>query len=307
MTFHGMKTRAAAGIFAALLLILALAPNLAARTPQVDAPDPASALNAALAAACTENGADFAKYLTDANAAAFQKLPPDERTSMMNRFVLVDTPGRPLLSNNQQGRRILRCEGEDTSTEFRFGATRVHDNLAYVAVSVTGGSTVQFGLVREDGEWKLISLGLLMIDIPQLEKQWSAQEIEGREQNAMDTLRNLATAIGTYRHAFGKLPDSLAQLGPAKDGVSPDAAKLIGAGLAAGHADGYEFRYRIASAATAGGQPSFEIAAIPAEYGKSGKKSFLLDKDGKIHAADNHGAVATVDDPIVTTKDSSAR
>lgn len=299
------KTRAAAGFFVVTLLMM-FATHLAAQTQQSGPPDPAEALHAALSAACTENAADFAHYLTDENAAAFQKLPADERTAMMKRFVLVDTAGRPLLSGDDQNRQILRCEGTDASAEFRLGAARTHDNLAYVPVTVTGGNTIQFGLVREDGKWKLLSLGLLLIDIPQLQKQWSAQEIEGREQGVIDTLQNLAQAIDTYKQAFGKLPDSLAQLGPAKDGVSPDAGKLIDANLAAGNKGGYKFRYRVTAAAD-GGEAGFEIAAIPAVYGKSGKRSFLLDKDGKIHAADKHGAIATIDDPIVTSRNSDAQ
>jgi len=298
------KTRAAGSLLVTLLM-MAFAPHLAARTPQAAPPDPAQALNAALAAACTENAADFANYLTVENAAAFQKLPPDQRTSMMKRFVLVDTAGRPLLSGDDQGHRILRCEGTDASAEFQFGAPRVHDNLAYVPITVAGGNTIQFGLVREDGKWKLLSLGLLLIDIPQLQKQWSAQAIEDREQDVIDMLQNLAAAVDTYKRGFGKLPDSLAQLGPAKDGVSPDAAKLIDADLAAGNKDGYKFRYRVTAAAD-GGAAGYEIAAIPAEYGKTGKRSFLLDKDEKIHAADKHGAVATADDPIIATNNTAA-
>jgi len=296
------KMRAAVGILAlAMLLMTALAPNLAAQTQQTAGSGPAEALNEALVAACTENAADFANYLTDENAASFQKLPTDQRASLMQRFVLIDTAGRPLLSSDDKGHEILRCEGTDSSAEFRFGTPRVHDNLAYVPVSVTNGNTIQFGFVRENGTWKLLSLGLLLIDIPQLQKQWAAQDIENREQDAIETLQNLAAAVDTYKQAFGKLPESLAQLGPAKDGISPDAAKLIDADLAAGNKDGYKFRYRV-TAAPDGGEAGFEIAAIPAVYGKSGKRSFLLDKDEKIHAADKHGAVATADDPIVTSK-----
>lgn len=300
------KVRATANTLAlAMMMTLLAAPGLLAQTQQAAQPDPVEALNNALVAACKENETDFATYLTDENAAAFQKLPPDERTGVMKRFVLLDAPGRPLLASDNQGREILRCEATDASMEFRFGAARVHENLAYIPVTLTGQDAIQFGLVREDNRWKLLSLGLLLIDIPQLQKQWAAQDIENREKGAIDTLQNLAQAIDTYKQAFGKLPDSLAQLGPAKDGISPQGAKLIDADLAAGSENGYKFRYRVA-AAPDGGEPGFEIAAIPAEYGKSGKKSFLLDTQGKIHAADKHGAVATANDPIATSKDSGA-
>ncbi|MGH9730875.1 MAG: hypothetical protein ACRD4A_04190 [Candidatus Acidiferrales bacterium] len=298
------RVRATATIPAfAIIMILLAAPSLLAQTQQAVRPDPVEALNNALVAACKENETDFANYLTDENAVTFRKLPADERSGVMKRFVLLDTPGRPLLANDNQGHEILRCEASDASMEFRFGVARVHENLAYIPVIVTGQNAIQFGLVREDSRWKLLSLGLLLIDIPQLQKQWAAQDIENRERAAIDTLQNLTQAIDTYKQAFGKLPDSLGQLGPAKDGISPKAAKLIDADVAAGSKNGYKFRYRVTEGAD-GGEPGFEIAAIPVEYGKSGKQSFLLDKDGKIHAADKHGAVATVDDPIVTSKDS---
>jgi len=297
------KMSATAKILALAMMIFLAAPGLLAQTQQAAQPDPVEALNNALVAACKENEVDFAKYLTDENAAAFQNLPADERARVMKRFVLLDAPGRPLLANDNQGHEILRCEASDASVEFRFGAARVHENLAYIPVTLTGQDAIQFGLVREDSRWKLLSLGLLLIDIPQLQKQWAAQDLEDREKSAIDTLENLAQAVDTYKQAFGKLPDSLAQLGPAKDGISPQAAKLIDADLAAGSKNGYKFRYRVAIASDSG-EPGFEIAAIPTEYGKSGKQSFLLDKDGKIHAADKHGAVATLDDPIVTSKDS---
>jgi hypothetical protein len=263
------------------------------------ASDPADALNAALAAACRENGSDFAKYLTAANSKSFLKLSPDERNSMMSRFVLLDVPGQPLLSTSTEGQQVLLCAASDASAQFTFGASRIHDNLAYIPISVSGGDSIQFGLVREDGSWKLLSIGLLLIDVPQLQKQWGEADLLGREQSAMQTLQDLAQAIATYERAFGNLPQSLAQLGPAKDGVSPAAAKLIDADLAAGSKNGYKFRYRIITAPDAA-SPAYEIAAIPAEYGKSGRRSFLLDQDGKIHAADKHGGVATVDDPTVT-------
>ncbi|HEV2617128.1 MAG TPA: hypothetical protein VGU63_11020 [Candidatus Acidoferrales bacterium] len=298
------KTNAAARVLTlAVMVVIGTAPGIAAQTQEAAQPNPVEALNHALAAACKENETGFVNYLTDENAAAFQKLPPDERTALMKRFVLVESAGRPLLSNDSQGHEILRCEATGASSEFRFGTPRVHQNLAYVSVTVTGQNAIQFGLVREDSQWKILSLGLLLINIPELQKQWAAQGIENREQGVIDALQNLAQAIDTYKQAFGKLPDSLAQLGPASDGISPDAAKLIDAELAGGNKNGYKFRYRVV-AATDGGEPGFEIAALPAKYGSSGKKSFLLDANGKIHAADKHGAVVTVDDPIVIPRDS---
>lgn len=279
------------------LLCFPFAFSLNAQAQPSSPPDPTLALNSALVAACKENESDFAKYLAGDNPEAFRNLADTMRISLMQRFVLLDLPGRPLLDSDQKGHPILRCESDDATETFAFGTPRVNGNLAYVPITIAGGRTVQFGLVREGENWKLLSLGLLMIDIPQLEAQWAEQALDDRERGAMDTLREIADAIHTYQSAFGKLPDSLTQLGPSKDGASPSAAKLLDAGLAAGKEGGYEFRYVPVPAP--GGTPSYELSATPLDYGKSGKRSFLLDREGKIHAADKRGAVATPDDPVV--------
>ena len=110
---------------------------------------------------------------------------------------------------------------------------------------------------------------------------------------------SLADAIQTYRSSFGKLPESLAELGPAPPNqISPAQASLIPADLAAGKQGGYAFRYRIAPDAN-GNDNDFELAATPAPYGKLGRRSFFMDIEGKIHGDDKHGAVATYEDPLI--------
>ncbi|MBZ5696203.1 MAG: hypothetical protein LAN36_12685 [Acidobacteriia bacterium] len=156
----------------------------------------------------------------------------------------------------------------------------------------------RFGLVREAGGWRLLSLGLVLLDIPQLSKQWAESDLAAREDAALETLRGLADAVDSYSRAFGRLPDTLAQLGPApKDEVSPEQASLINEHLAAGSAGGYRFRYRITNPIGGEGDPTFELSAAPEDYGKTGKRSFLLDSAGKFHAADKHGDMATTADP----------
>jgi type II secretory pathway pseudopilin PulG len=123
--------------------------------------------------------------------------------------------------------------------------------------------------------------------------------LAAREDAAISNLRSLEDAIQTYRRAFGKLPDTLAQLGPApKDQISPDQASLVSEALAAGNDDGYRFRYRIASG-TQEDETAFELAALPDDYGKSGRRSFFVDTAGKIHGADKHGDLASADDPAI--------
>ncbi len=284
----------------ATLLAFLMALPAPGRAQEGQEVNPAAALASALVAACRHNETQFAHYLTADNATAFQQLPASQRKELMKRFVLLGDPGRPLLSNDTQGRTILRCESPGAEVEMRFQPERVRENLAFIPVEVTGGRRSEFGMVREGGGWRLLSLGLLLLNIPELSQRWASEEIEGREEAAIAALRRLADAIATYRRAFGNLPESLEQLGPApKEGVSPEAAQLVDAELAAGKKGGYLFRYRILPAAGEGAEPSFELAAVPAEYGKTGRRSFFLDASGKLRGADKQGAVATSADPPI--------
>lgn len=261
--------------------------------------DPAAALAAALAAACRANQTQFENYLTVDNAAAFRALPPDQRAAILKRLSLADEAGKPLLSSDDQNHTVLRCTAPEGAAEFRFGDTRARENLAFIPVTVTDGQKTEFGLVRENGGWRLLSLGLVLLDIPELSKQWAESDLAAREDAAVSDLRALDDAIQTYRRAFGKLPDSLSQLGPApKDQVSPDQADLVSDRLAAGSNGGYRFRYRVVTGAQED-ETAFELAAMPDDYGKTGRRSFFVDASGKIHGADKHGEQATEDDAVV--------
>jgi hypothetical protein len=261
--------------------------------------DPAAALADILSAACRANETEFSSFLTGDNGAAFRALPEAQRTALMKRLSLADSPGKPLLSSDDHNHIVLFCRTPETSVEFRFGAARVRENLAFIPVNVVDGEEADFGLVRQAGGWRLLSLGLVLLDVPQLSKEWVQQDLAAHEDAIVTALRSLADAIRTYRNAFGKLPESLAELGPAPPNqVSPEQASLIPAGLATGKQDGYVFRYRIAPDAN-GNDNDFELAATPASYGKLGWRSFFMDIEGKIHGDDKHGAVATYEDPLI--------
>jgi hypothetical protein len=284
----------ASALSAAILVALICAASVFAQDDKES--EPAAALSAALAAACRANETQFANYLTADNAAAFKALPAEQRTALLERFSLSDQPGKPLLSADTQNRTVLRCVAPAGTAEFRFGDVRTRENLAFIFVAVVNSQQTEFGLVRESGGWRLLSLGLVLLDIPQLSQQWAEGDLSAREDAAIANLRGIGDAIETYRRAWSKLPNSLAQLGPSpKDEISPDQASLVNEHLAAGSSAGYRFRYRIVTAGKDGDE-SFEISAVPEDYGKTGRRSFLLDSAGKIHAADKHGQFASLED-----------
>lgn len=299
----------------ALILLFAAAGLLSTTAAQTQLPAPASpevALSGALSAACRQDPAAFANFLTSDNAAAYRALPAPQRTAFMKRFVLLEDPGRPLLSTSTTGHPVVRCESPGISTEMRFGETRLRENLAFIPMEIPlpgePSRSITFGLVREGGSWKVLSVGLILLDIPSMEKQWEQADMEAREEEAIAALRKLATALESYRRAYGKLPDALEPLGPApKGGISPEAAGLIDADLSAGNKDGYAIRYRIVPAGgnlpeeDANQAAKFELAATPIEYGKTGRRSFFLDSGGILRGADKQGAVATSADPRMTS------
>ena len=267
-------------------------------------------MSGALSAACRQDHEAFANFLSSDNTAAYRKLPVPQRTALMKRFVLLEDPGRPLLSTSTAGHPVVRCEAPGISTEMRFGETRLRENLAFIPMEIPlpgePSRSITFGLVREGGNWKLLSVGLILLDIPSMEKQWEQADLEAREDNAIAVLRKLATALETYQRTYGKLPDTLDPLGPApQGGISPEAANLVDAELSSGKKNGYAIRYRIVPA---GGNLSeeeanqtarFELAATPVEYGKDGRRSFFLDSQGVLRGADKQGAVATSTDPRI--------
>jgi hypothetical protein len=259
----------------------------------------AAALTAALSAACRANHAQFANYLTADSTVAFRALPENQRIAFMRRFALTDDPGAPLASNDLQKNIVLRCEAAKATVEYHFGKPRIHENLAFIPVTVINLEDTEIGLIRENGAWRLLSLGVVLLDIPQLAKQWEAADLVAREEATVQTLRDLAGAIQTYNRAWGKLPESLAELGPAPPGqISPEQAALVNANLAAGKQGGYLFRYRI-NPDSSGNDTKFELAATPEKYGEAGRRSFFLDRDGKVHGDDKHGVVATPEDPLI--------
>ena len=297
-------------ILRAAALAVAMLHAASAGAQQKATASPDSTLAETLSAACRQDAAAFAAFLTADNAAAFNALFEPQRKALMQRLVQLEDAGRPLLSTGANGHQVVRCATPGMSIEMRFGEVRLRENLAFVPMEIPlpGDSprSVTFGFVREAGSWKLLSVGLLLLDIPSLAKQWEQGELEARENEAIASLRQLASALETYRRAYGKLPDSLAQLGPAPpNGISPEAAGLVDVDLASGGKNGYAFRYTVVPSAGDLPEPEankaagFALAASPTEYGKSGRRSFFLDSAGVLRGADKQGAVATSTDPKI--------
>ncbi len=290
-------------ILVAVLAVLAFAPAAGrGRTGRGVPPasGPEQTLVQALEAACSQDPQRFSPYLLADSRRALAALPVETQKTFLRRITLTSLAGQGHALLDVNNRLVVRCDTPAESVTFRLGKPEIDGNVAFVSVTVAGTPPTRFGLVRQPGGWRLLSLGLLVIDVPALAQQWAEAEMRGNELEAAADLRALEKAIKTYHTAFGQWPETLSELGPAPPNeVSPQHAQLITASLGAGAADGYLFRYRLVTGAD-GAIEGFELGAVPQKYAKTGRQSFFLDGEGKLHAADKRDGPATASDPIYT-------
>jgi hypothetical protein len=270
------------------------------------ASSPMSALRDILKAACSQSQADFARFLTARNAEAFDRMTAAARVAFMKRFVLLNQVGRASVTTSPVGRPIVRCETAAGAAEIQIGGADARDNIAFMPVELrdatdsSGASAIQvnMGLVREGGEWKILSLGLVLLDLPSLELEWDSAEVEKNEQAAIESLKTIAEAVESYRRTYARLPESLSNLGPPLRGAaSAQAAGLVDADLSTGIKNGYSFRYVIAGGSAIGAPAKFALSATPVSYGRTGRRSFFWDTAGTLRGADHKGVVGSDTDP----------
>ena len=287
---------------------------------------PAGALSQALSAACSQSQVDFAKFLTIRNKQSFTHMTPAARVSLMKRFVLLSQPGKPTTTLNPSGRPSVLCETPDGAAEIQIGGADQQENLAFLPVELRDATNlagsdvvrVNMGVIREDNQWRILSIGLVLLDLPSLEVEWNSAEISANEASALESLKIVAQAIEAYRRTYTRLPDSLASLGPPpappkspggktptgktsakNDQPSAEFADLLEPDLASGAKGGYAFRYVILGASNLGAVAQYELAASPSPYGETGRRSFFREASGTIHAADHKGALGSATDPKV--------
>ena len=265
-----------------------------------------AALRDLLTAACSQSQNDFARFLTERNKEAFVRLTAAARVAFMKRFVLLNEPGRPSVTNNAAGRPTVRCETPAGAAEIQIGGADTRDNIAFMPIELrdagdqpTGNSiAVNIGMVRENGEWKVLSLGVVLLDLPSLEVEWDSEQSDKSEQIAIADLKEIADGVEEYRRKYTRLPESLTALGPPLKGqATAESAGMLDADLAAGLKDGYSFRYVVVGGSVLGAPAKFQIAATPQTYGRTGRRSFFRDAGGTLRGADHHGAVGNETDP----------
>jgi hypothetical protein len=302
---HGRKRFALSApgkmIFAFLTALLcATTPVCASQAQTRSRATPRDALVGALSAACSENPQQFSMFLLAGSRRAFLALAPARQKALLKRFALTSMAGHARIFLDTSGQTVLQCNNPAESLTFRLLPAKLDRNVAFIPVQVSGEENTEFGLVRQPDGWRLFSLDLLVINVPELVRQWQRAEMAANEVTTIAALQHLARAVKTYHEGFGRWPETLVQLGPSPSNTSsPERAQLVSASLASGVTDGYRFRLHLVTD-TNGDIQGFELAAVPEVYDKTGRRSFFLGLDGKLHAADKQGAPATEADPVIT-------
>lgn len=305
----GHRAQLAAPLRRNWVLVASLLPFASAYGAQTQSStEPVAVLRDILTASCSQDSKHFATFLTARNQTAFAAMTPAAQSTLLKRFVLLDQAGTPKPEAEHSGSVVIDCVTPATTTQLEIGKAEIHDNIAYLPLAVkdtadTGNTNTRrviMGLVRENNQWKLLSLGLLLLDLPTLAEEWDRAEIQNNEKAAIQSLKDLAAAIEKYRVRYTHLPQTLTELGPnGKGEAKSDHAGLVSADLAAGRKNGYSFRYVIVGANEVGAPAIYELAAIPVEYGRTGTHSFFRDGNGVVHAGDHQGAVGNVKDPAI--------
>ena len=305
MRFRRCLRSALGGLFILTLLLPFASAAFSQADPNIE---PVAVLRDILMASCSQDSKHFANFLTTRNSAAFAAMTPAAQATLLKRFVLLDQAGTPRAQADPSGNLVVLCTTSTVTAQLQIGKPDIRDNIAYLPLVVknaedtadTGARRVIMGLVQEDHHWRLLSLGLLLLDLPTLAEEWDRAEIQTNEKSAIASLKQLAAAIEKYRVTYTRLPQTLVELGPPSKGdPKSERAGLVEAGLASGRKDGYSFRYVIVGANDVGAPAIYELAAIPVEYARTGTRSFFRDGTGALHAADHQGAVGTLMDPKI--------
>jgi hypothetical protein len=289
-----------------IVLVIFLAESATRAAQGEGTSDPAIVLRDILMASCSQNSKQFSEFLTARNATAFAAMTPSAQATLLKRFVLLNQAGNPRAQRDADGNLEILCVTPDISTELHIGKVELRDNVAYLPLLVKDSTDtadansrrVIMGLVKENGKWRLLSLGLLLLDLPTLAEEWDRAEIQNNEKSAVASIKELSAALEKYRVTYARLPQSLGDLGSSSTSApKSDHAGLIDGELASGRRDGYYFRYVIVGANEVGAPAIYQLAAIPIEYGRTGTRSFFRDGTGVIHAGDHQGGVGTLLDP----------
>ena len=274
----------------------------------------------------------LARHLPETVHKSIEQLPKVKKQAIMDQLMqlkdskLGNCTVRP--ARDSDGWEIVD-ENDDVTGKVRLDNAFISGLDAMLPLRIeSDGSTHTFivGMHLEDQEWRIDNFGPWQkADLGLEELLHEPTEMEKNEAAARATLKEIQQAALDffYTHPNAGFPSSLKQMTEASRPPQVDeqqagqetsdepsqgqaAQSLLDESYAADPLikNGYSFRY-LNTGFPSGQQDSFgtfEVIAVPVEYGKTGTKSYFLNQNGVMHAT-TENRPATEQDPFANEKD----
>jgi hypothetical protein len=257
----------------------------------------------------------LARHLPEPVQKSIEELPLVKKQAIMDQLLalkeskLDNCTVRP--AHDTDGWEII---GEDgvVKGKVRLDSAFISGLDAMLPIRIESGSETQtfiVGMHLEDKEWRIRDVGSWeKTDLGLDDLLHEPTEIEKNETAARETLRNIfraALQFGSTHSDIG-FPSTLKQMTePIQLVPEQPAQRFLDESYAADPLikDGYRFRYINTGwpNGEADGLGTFELIAIPVEFGKTGTTSYFLNQHGSLHATTGNRP-ATEEDPTYSEK-----
>ncbi|MBX7220258.1 MAG: hypothetical protein K1Y36_09970 [Blastocatellia bacterium] len=255
-------------------------------------------------ASLTDNAQTVLASLATTDAAAYDDI---------RKALAVGNPLSKIAENNVRMEVVTAATGERKGLlqagnkilgTVNFAET-TEENLSLVEVRLTQTEDAapllyQVVLVRnrkkKDKPWQISALYQVAqggrTDDYFKEDNLTAVRVSNNEKGIVEALRNLASSEARFAIGMGK----------GKYGTLSELRRAgeIGTDIESGKVKGYVIEIIVNNSDK---PPSFSIFATPAQYGKTGRRSFVIDESTTVHGNDRRGDRATANDPEIPAAD----
>jgi len=253
------------------------------------------------------------KHLPEQLRTALETIDKASREQLLSKPLEVMKEKGLKVSESNDGQALVAFDVEDPDADIKHFELRTRRQISNGAEAVLvlfmvapekSWGDVEIWMKLEHGEWRVTELpdpnGYDRIDLenPETIDGIVHAAIHANDQSAIVNLLSLVWALVSYSAGYSEMPDKIEVLGGSPD-ADPNAersrerAMLIDPELASTHAQsGYKFNYQRTSI------DSFQITAIPLDFGKSGGKNFFVDESGVIRFT-TEDRPATANDPAL--------
>ncbi len=241
----------------------------------------------------------IARHLPEPLQKRIETLPKVKKQEILSKLLelkssqLQDCTVRP--SQNGDGWEVIDEDG-GIKAKVKLDNAFISGLDAMLPLRIEADGNLQSFIVTmhlEDNEWRIDDLGPWeKTDLGLAKLLHEPTEMEKNEAAAIQVLQTIGSASNRYAasHPGSGYPSDLKLLTIGPQNLNPAIWRLVGVLDESFAADpliknGYRFRYLLTSTGdgTANNAGSFELTAVPVEFGKTGGKSFFTDQSGVLH------------------------